>query len=197
MSVNSKNRFHSDLEKCAYAVATLTDGVITYGTPIVIPDSISLTLSKKGNLIPLKTDGKEDVIGQDNQGYDGDLEILRLPESFETDCLGSTKNTDGTVDEFDNDGVKAFAFMYQFKGDKKAIRHCNYWCYASKPNVEGDNPDKLTPKSEKISIISRPRPTDGKIKTKTGDEITSEVYDDWFTAVPGETVPDETDPSET
>lgn len=186
-----KNRFHSKLKALYYAPATLTEtaGVktITYGTPVRMFDAVSLSLSKKGDLIIVRSDGTEDVIGTDNQGYDGDVELFRLPESFETDCLSSTKNTDGTVDEFEKDDAKPFALLFEFVGDKKNVRHCLYWCYANRPNVEGDNPDSKEPKNENIAISARPRPTDGKIKTKTGDTTTDSVYNAWYTAVPDQT----------
>lgn len=183
-----KNRFHSKLKALYYAPATVTETAgtksITYGTPVRMFDAVALSMSKKGDLITIRSDGTEDVIGSDNQGYDGEAELVRLPESFETDCLSSTKNTDGTLDEFEKDNSKPFALLFEFLGDKKNIRHCLYWCYANRPSVEGDNPDTKEPKNEKITIYSRPRPTDGKIKTKTGDSVTDTVYNAWYTAVP-------------
>ncbi len=183
------NKYHSDLARTFYAKATYdpTTNKINYGAPVRIKGAVSITLSKKGDLITFKSDGVEDVLGKDNQGYDGDLEALRFPESFEIDCLGNIKNNDGTVDEFEDDDISAFALLFEFKGDKKNIRHCLYWCHATNPNVEGDNPDSKTPKTEKITINARPRPTDGKIKTKTGDTTTQAVYDGWYTAVPDQT----------
>ena len=191
-AATTKNRFHSKLKTLYYAPATITEnsGVksISYGTPVRMFDAVSLSLSKKGDLIIIRTDGTEDVIGANNQGYDGDMELLRLPESFETDCLSSTKNTDGTLDEFEKDDAKPFALLFEFLGDKKNVRHCLYWCYANRPNVEGDNPDSKEPKNEKATIYARPRPTDGKIKTKTGDTVTDSVYNGWYTKVPDQTV---------
>nr|DAY73485.1 MAG TPA: tail tube protein [Caudoviricetes sp.] len=186
-----KNRFHSKLKAMYYAPATITETAgtksITYGKPVRMFDAVALSLSKKGDLIVVRSDGMEDVIGSDNQGYDGEAELLRLPESFEKDCLSSTVNADGTVDEFEKDDAKPFALLFEFLGDKKNVRHCLYWCYANRPNVEGDNPDNKEPKNEKTTIYARPRPTDGKIKTKTGDSITDTVYNAWYTAVPDQT----------
>lgn len=190
-AATTKNRFHSKLKAVYYAPATITENAgvksISYGTPVRMFDAVSLSLSKKGDLITVRTDGTEDVIGTDNQGYDGDMELLRLPESFETDCLSSTKNTDGTLDEFEKDDAKPFALLLEFLGDKKNVRHCLYWCYANRPDVEGDNPDGKEPKNEKVTIYARPRPTDGKIKTKTGDTVTDSVYNGWYTQVPDQT----------
>ena len=190
-AATTKNRFHSKLKAVYYAPATITENAgvksISYGTPVRMFDAVSLSLSKKGDLITVRTDGTEDVTGTDNQGYDGDMELLRLPESFETDCLSSTKNTDGTLDEFEKDDAKPFALLFEFLGDKKNVRHCLYWCYANRPDVEGDNPDSKEPKNEKATIYARPRPTDGKIKTKTGDTVTDSVYNGWYTQGPDQT----------
>lgn len=180
------NKTHYDLLKTAYAKATVDDstGAITYATPVVIPGSVSLKLTVQGDLTPDRADGGVYIIDRDNKGYDGDLEFERVPEAFETDILGETKNSDGTIEEGEDDVSSPFALLFEFKGDKKAIKHCLFYCMASKPDDEGDNPDKKKPVHSKFKISAIPRPTDGKIKTKTGDTTTSTVADAWYTAVP-------------
>lgn len=187
MATTKKNRYHAKLKQCWYAPATIDEdaGTVSYSAPIRIPLSVAVNLSPKGELIKIYADGQEVILGSDNAGYDGELEMLRVPESFETDCLSFTKNEDGTIDESVDDNSKPFALLFEFDADKRAIRHCFFLCYATKQTVEGTNSESKTPTNEKLSIVSRPRP-DGKIKTKTGDETTQEVYDNWYKAVPGQ-----------
>lgn len=191
-----KNRFHAKLKKCYYAPATpdFDAGTVTYGTPVRIPDAVSISLSPTGEPITVNADGGVVNLGRDNSGYEGDLEVIRFPESFETDVLSSVKNTDGTIDEFENDDAKYIALLFEFSADKKAVRHCMYLGYVSKRiTVEGDNPDKKEPKLEKVSMKFIPHPGTGIVKKKTGDNTTDAVYNSWYSAVPQNTTPAETE----
>lgn len=184
--MNQKNRVKYRLKRLYYAPATIdeTAGDIAYDTPIRMPDAVSISLSPKGDLIVTYADAQEIILGRDNAGYDGEAELLRIPESFETDCLGSTKNEDGTIEETTDDNSKPFALLFEFEGDKKGIRHCMFLCYASKQTLDGSNGETKTPTNDKIAIKCRAR-ADGKIKIKTGDSTPAEVYDNWYNVVPG------------
>ena len=50
---------------------------------ILSPDAVSISLSPKGDLIVVYADAQEIILGRDNAGYDGETELLRIPESFE------------------------------------------------------------------------------------------------------------------
>ncbi len=183
--MDSKNRVKYRLKRLYYAPATIdeTSGDISYAAPIRMKDAVSISLSPKGDLIVVYADAQEIMLGRDNAGYDGEAELLRIPESFEVDCLGATKNEDGTIEENDNDNSKPFALLFEFEGDVKAIRHCMFLCYASKQTVDGGNSESKTPTNDKIAIKCRAR-ADGKIKTKTGDTTPAEVYENWYSQVP-------------
>lgn len=189
-TVTPKNKFHAKLKKCYYAPATVDfeAGTVSYSTPVRIPLAVALSLSPIGEMITDNADGGQIELGRDNIGYEGDLEVIKFPESFETDVLSSVKNADGTIDEFDDDETKYFALLFEFAADVKAVRHCMYLGYVTKRvTVEGDNPDKKEPKHEKVSLKFKPHPSTGLIKKKTGDDITSTVYDSWYNAVPENT----------
>lgn len=183
--MNSKNRVKYRLKRLYYAPATIDEnsGDVTYAAPIRMPDAVSISLSPKGDHIVVYADAQEIILGRDNAGYDGEAELLRIPESFEIDCLGSVKNDDGTIEETNSDISNPFALLFEFEGDVKAIRHCMFLCYASKQTVDGGNSESKTPTNDKISIKCRAR-ADGKIKTKTGDTTPTEVYDNWYNTVP-------------
>lgn len=59
-----------------------------------------------------------------------------------------------------------------------------FLCYASKQTLDASNSESKAPTNDKITIKCRAR-ADGKIKIKTGDDTTEEVYNNWYTAVPG------------
>lgn len=182
--MDAKNRVKYRLKRVYYAPATIDEsGDIAYAAPIRMKDAVSISLSPKGDLIVTYADAQEIILGRDNAGYDGEAEFLRIPECFEVDCLGSTKNEDGTIEENDVDTSKPFALLFEFEGDAKAIRHCMFLCYASKQTVDGSNSESKTPTNDKIVIKSRAR-ADGKIKIKTGDTTDPQVYENWYNAVP-------------
>lgn len=191
-----KNRFHAKLKKCYYATATVDFNActVTYGTPVRIPDAVSIFLSPTGEPIIVNADGGVINLGRDNSGYEGDLEVIRFPESFETDVLSSIKNSDGTIDEYENEDAKYIALLFEFQGDVKAVRHCMYLGYPTKRiTVEGDNPDKKEPKREKVSMKFIPHPGTGIVKKKTGDDTTDAVYNNWYSAVPENSTLQETE----
>lgn len=182
---NQANRVRYKLKRLYYAPATIdeTTDEIKYAKPKRIRDAVSISLSPKGDLIVTYADAEEIVLGRENAGYDGDAEMLRIPEDFEVDCLGANKNEDGTIEENSSDNSNPFALLFEFEGDKKAIRHCMFLCYASKPTVDGSNQESKTPTNDKITIKCRAR-ADGKIKIKTGDTTSEDVYNGWYDSVP-------------
>lgn len=179
------NKIHYELSKAYYATITMSEtGEITYGTPVRIPGTVSINMSPEGELAPFRADGGTYLMSRTNNGYKGDLEIAKIPESFETDCIGvSVHATDKTVIESNTDNVKPFALLFEFAGDAKEIKHVLYYCYADRVAVEGDNPDKREGKAEKLSLTAMPRPDNGMVKVKTGDETTTAVADGWYTEV--------------
>ena len=77
-----------------------------------------------------------------------------------------------------------FAMLFQFEGDKKAIRHVMYYCSASRTATEGaTKEDSTTPQTETLNIAADPRPGDELVKARSGADTTSEVYNAWFTRV--------------
>ncbi len=182
---NQKNKLKFKLKRCYYAPATIDDDteVVSYGKPVRIPLSVSVSLNPKGDLIKIYADGQEYIIGRDNGGYDGEAEMYRIPEDFEVDCLGAIRNSNGTIGENADAKSSPFALLFEFEGDAKAIRHCMYLCYANRFTIDGTNSESKTPTSEKLTIVSRPR-ADGWVKTKTGDNTDQETYDNWYNAVP-------------
>lgn len=72
-----------------------------------------------------------------NCGYDGDLELALILESFRTDVLKETLDSKGVLIENSEVELAAFALLFEFDGDQKHIRHVLYNCSASRPSIEG------------------------------------------------------------
>ena len=77
-----------------------------------------------------------------------------------------------------------FALLFEFDGDKKAIRHVMYNCsVSSRPTVEGKTKEEsIEPGTETLSLKADAR-EDGLIKARTGADTVDKTYQDWYKSV--------------
>ena len=167
-----------------YAPITVgTDGSATYAAPVAIPGAVSLKLDPNGEPESFYADGIEYYTINNNMGYDGDLEIAMVPESFLTDILKETTDDNKVLVENSNSETGSFALLFEFDGDVKKIRHVLYNCSASRSKMESKtNEEKREVQTETLSIKARPLAS-GYVKAKTGDSTKDSVYTDWYKAV--------------
>lgn len=190
------NKIKYGLKNVYYAVATLAaDGTATFATPVRIPGAVNLSLEPQGDREPFYADDVEYFVSISNTGYEGDLEIALVPESFETDVLKAVVDTNKVLFEEVSPEIVHFALLFQFAGDKKNIRHCFYNCTAMRPNVEGETKgENIEPKTESLSLragsIYDATLQKDIVKAKTKDDTTDAVYNAWFSQVivPGATI---------
>ena len=155
------------------------EGVIKYKTPVPMPGAVSISLDPNGEPESFYADGIEYYTISNNMGYDGDLEIALIPESFRTDVLMANK----VLIESSNSETANFALLFEFDGDQKKIRHVMYNCSAARPTLEGEtNEESREVQPETLSIQARPLPN-GNVKARTGEETTKETYDGWYKSV--------------
>ena len=106
-----------------------------------------------------------------------------VPESFRTDVLKETLDTNNVLVENANTEMAKFALLFEFDGDIKKIRHVLYNCTASRPNIESQTKeDNVEVKTEKLTIKATPL-GNGLVKAKTGDDTTDATYQSRYTAV--------------
>lgn len=190
------NKIKYGLKNVYYAVATLAaDGTATFATPVRIPGAVNLSLEPQGDREPFYADDVEYFVSISNTGYEGDLEIALVPESFETDVLKAVVDTNKVLFEEVSPEIVHFALLFQFAGDKKNIRHCFYNCTAMRPTVEGETKgENIEPKTETLSLragsIYDATLQKDIVKGKTKDDTTEAIYNAWFTQVivPGTTI---------
>lgn len=178
------NKVKYGLKNVHYAKLTDTAGTITYATPVPIPGTVALALSPVGDSTPFFADDIQYFVAVANSGYDGTLEVAMLPESFTTDILGETiSTTDKVSTENANAVISEFALLFEFTGDTKGIKHVLYRCKATRPNIEsGTKTQSIEVKTETLNLTVSPL-ADGKIKAKTTDQTTADVFSGWYTKV--------------
>ncbi|MCD8398095.1 MAG: phage tail protein [Lachnospiraceae bacterium] len=182
MSENNKVKFN--LKNAHYAILTLDeDSNPTYGTPVAMPGAVSLSLDANGEPENFYADGVAYYVINNNMGYEGDLELALIPESFRTDVLKETLDDNGVLVENSDVELASFALLFEFDGDQKHIRHVLYNCSASRPKIEGQtNEETKEVQTETLSISATPL-ADGMVKAKTGNTTNTTAYDGWYDAV--------------
>lgn len=180
--MNNKVKFN--ICNCHYALQKLSeDGEMIFDTPVAMPGAVSLALDPNGEPESFYADGIEYYIIANNMGYDGDLELALIPESFRTDVLKEEADTNDVLVENANSETAAFALLFEFDGDIRKIRHVLYNCSASRPKIEGKtNEESREVQTETLTVKATPL-ADGMVKAKTGDTTDEAVYNDWYKAV--------------
>ena len=156
MADTANNKIKFGLSNVYYAVATIAaDGSATYGAPVRIPGAVNLSLEPQGENTPFYADNIVYYTSANNAGYEGDLEIALIPESFKKDVLGYAEDTNGILYEDVDAKAKNFALLFQFEGDVKAVRHVLYNCTATRPSIASETKtDSTEPTTETITVTA-------------------------------------------
>ena len=181
---DKNNKVKYNLKNAHYALLTIgEDGAVSYAAPVPLPGSVSLSLDANGEPENFYADGIAYYVINNNMGYDGDLELALIPESFRTDVLREKLDSKGVLIENSDAELALFALLFEFDGDVRHIRHVMYNCSASRPKIEGKtNEEKKEVQTETLTIKATPL-ADGKVKAKTGDTTDATVYADWYKSV--------------
>lgn len=178
------NKVKYNLKNTHYSLLTIgEDGSATYGTPIAMPGSVNIALDANGEPEIFYADGVAYYVINNNMGYEGDLELALIPESFRTDVLKEKLDDKGVLIENSEVELASFALLFEFDGDKRHIRHVLYNCSASRPGIEGKtNEDSKEVQTETLTIKATPL-ANGYVKAKTGDTTDEETYNNWYKTV--------------
>ncbi len=178
------NKVKYNLKNVHAAKLTKTEDGYSYETPKAIPGAVSISLEAEGESNPFYADGIVYFRTSANNGYSGDLEIALIPEWFRTEILKERLDTNGVlVESSDISETEKFALLFEFDGDKKAIRHVMYNCSASRPGIESETKEEsIEPGTESLSLTCDPR-EDGLVKSRTGDTTVDATYTNWYKTV--------------
>ena len=178
------NKVKYNLKNAHYAMLHIAqDGTVSYDTPVAIPGAVSISLDANGEPENFYADGIAYYVINNNMGYDGDLELAIIPESFRVDALNETLDENNVLIENANTELNSFALLFEFDGDVKHIRHVLYNCSASRPGIEGKtNEESREVQTETLTIKATPLAS-GVVKAKTGNNTNSSIYQNWYGSV--------------
>lgn len=173
-----------NLRNVHYALLTFNaQGNPVFGTPVHIPGAVSLSLEANGEPSIFFADGYAYYVVSNNQGYEGDLEIALVPDSFRTDVLKETMDSNNVLVEDATAETAAFALLFEFDGDKNKIRHVMYNCTASRPTIESaTKEEEIEVKTETLTIKAAPL-EGGYVKARTSDTTNATAYNNWYSSV--------------
>ena len=181
---NKKNKVKFNICNVHYAPITVAEeGTVTFGTPVPMPGAVSISMDPTGEPESFYADGIEYYVINNNQGYDGDLELAMIPESFRTDILKEEADANKVLVENANSETGSFALLFEFDGDVKKIRHVLYSCVASRPTIESSTKeDEIEVKTETLTITASPL-SGGYVKARTSDATLETAYNSWYEKV--------------
>lgn len=182
------NKIKYGIKNVYYAVATIaSNGSATYGTPVALPGAVSLSLDAQGDSSPFYADNVVYYTAVANNGYEGDLEIAKIPDAFFKDVLGFVEDKNDVLFEDADAPVVHFALLFQFEGDAHARRHVLYNCTCQRPSVSGSTKEEsIEPQTETLSLtatsVYHPQYDKNIVKASvTPTEATQ--YNAWLTSV--------------
>lgn len=179
------NKIKYGLKNVHFAPVTTeaTDGTLTYGTIQALPGAVSLSLEASGDTNTFYADNISYYTTTANNGYQGDLELALIPDSFRTAILGETLDAQGFYVEAADDKQTEFCLLFQFEGDVDETKHALYRCTASRAAVSGQTKEEsVEPQTESITITAMPRINDQVVKARC-PSTASTAYAAWYTSV--------------
>lgn len=179
-----KNKVKFNICNVHYALhQTDENGNITFATPVPMPGAVSISLDPNGEPSIFYADGYAYYTISNNMGYEGDLELAMVPDSFRTDVLKESLDGNNVLVEDASVETANFALLFEFDGDVKKIRHVLYNCSAARPTIESStNEDEIEVQTETLAITASPL-EGGYVKARTSDATSDTAYADWYKSV--------------
>ena len=180
------NKVVFGLKNAHYSIITEGDnGVHTYAAPLALEGAVEISLEPKGEQTDFYADDRLYYTTSSNQGYTTTLTVANITNQFRADVLGEDLDpTTFIMTENAAAKPKQIAFMFEFDGDAKAVRHVLYNCTVSRPALNSATKTETSePQTQELTLVAAPRPADSVVRRSTSPETPALIYDAWYTTV--------------
>lgn len=180
------NKVQFGLKNCYYSKVTFAAGSAspTFATPVAIPGGVNLNLSAQGSLSKFYADNMTYYSSSTNDGYEGDLEVAKIPDEMLKDIFGYTEgSTSKVLTENASAEPAHFALLFQIEGDTEAELYVLYNCVATRPAVaSGTIAGTKTPVTQSMTVTAAPL-ANGKVMARTTGTTGTSTRNSWFSTV--------------
>jgi phi13 family phage major tail protein len=161
-----------------------TTGALVYATPVALKGAVEISLDPRGETSDFYADDVLYYTTVSNAGYEASLTVANISNEFRTNVLGEVLDaTDSVLTENTNQKANKIAFMFEFDGDQKAVRHVLYNCTVTRPSLtSATKTETAEPQPQELSLIAAPR-EDGVVKRSTTVDTPQATYDAWYSSV--------------
>lgn len=184
----AENKVQFNLKNVYYSVLTETAGqsgtTYSWATPVKVPGAVNLSLEAQGDVTPFYADGITYYQTVANNGYSGDLEMARFPDTMLKDIWGfSEGSTSKVLTENANSEPKSFALLFQIDGDQGNQFYVLYNCTGTRPAISSTtNTETKEPQTQTTTISAVPL-EDGTVFARTTADTPTATKNSWFTTV--------------
>lgn len=189
-----KKKVKFNIQNAHYSLLTrdASTGAISYGTPVAVPGSVSLSLDLDGDQEIFWADGIRYYIDNTNRGYTGDWELAYILEQMRTDILQEIADTTAVSYEVQETGDPVeFAFGFQIDGNYNSTRFWFYDCTAARPGIEASTTEgSNTPQTDTLTLTMageqvKSGDTKHYVRARLDSDATAgeATYAAWFDAV--------------
>ena len=166
-----------------FPINSITDGVPTYGPAIAVPGAVSFSMQAQGDINKFYADNIVYYQSSANNGYEGDLNVALIPDSFYQNIFGQTPDANGVMTENAAIESKAFAMTFEEDGDTTGTKFVLYNCTATRPTKELQTiEDSKTPVTQTLTISAAPLAS-GDVMGMTTATTPDAVKNIWHSSV--------------
>ena len=165
-----------------FPIVSETDGVPTYGDVINVPGAVSFSMSAQGDINKFYADNIVYYQSSANNGYEGDMTLALIPETFYEKIFGQVPDINGVMTEVSSIEAKSFAMTFEEDGDQTGTKFVLYNCTATRPTKELQTiEDSKTPVTQTLTVSAVPL-QNGRVMSMTTSTTPDGVKAAWHTA---------------
>lgn len=166
-----------------FPITSMSAGVPTYGSAIAVPGAVSLSLDQQGDINKFYADNIVYYQSASNNGYEGDLEVARIPDEVLEAIFKYTKDANGVFTEDASVEFASFAMTFEEKGDEKGTKFVLYNCTATRPSKSLSTiQDSKEPVTQTLNVSAAPL-AGGSVLAMTSDTTPQATMDAWHETV--------------